>query len=87
MEKDILFFEDAGHGWAKVSINELKTLGISNKISQCSYINGEYAYLEEDCDLVIYIDKLKELHSDISFHFRTHYTDTSKIRGYKHYNI
>jgi len=42
---------DAGHGWLKVERIELVKLGIEAKISAYSYVNGPWAYLEEDCDL------------------------------------
>ena len=48
-------FNDAGHGWLRVKISELKKLNISDKISSCSYIKGNYAYLEEDCDYSIFL--------------------------------
>ena len=47
---------DSGHGWLKVTHNELRQLGIADKISLYSYSNGEYAYLEEDCDAGVFID-------------------------------
>lgn len=45
-----LFLEDPGHGWLKVSLEELHELGIANQISHYSYQDGRFAYLEEDCD-------------------------------------
>ena len=47
----IPFYSDAGHGWAKVSFKLLAQLGISNKITAYSYMRGDSAYLEEDCDV------------------------------------
>jgi hypothetical protein len=46
------FYTDPGHGWLKVSMGDLKSLGIENAISGCSYVsrNGRFAYLEEDMD-------------------------------------
>jgi hypothetical protein len=48
------FFSDAGHGWVKVPIADLKVLGIADKISGCSLQRGDFAYLEEDCDATLF---------------------------------
>ncbi len=50
------FFTDAGHGWLQVSHKELAELGIADKISSFSYSDGEFAYLEEDCDASVFVD-------------------------------
>ena len=50
------FFEDSGHGWLKVPVSELIELGIENDISHYSYMFGDWAYLEEDCDMARFID-------------------------------
>ena len=47
----IPFYSDPGHGWAKVHKDFLAELGIENKITAFSYQRGDYAYLEEDCDV------------------------------------
>ena len=43
-------YSDPGHAWVKVPRDLLKTLGIESDISPYSYMRGEFAYLEEDCD-------------------------------------
>lgn len=53
------FYEDDGHGWLKVPIKTLVELGIENDISTCSYVRGEFAYLEEDCDLSVFIREMR----------------------------
>ena len=52
----LTFIEDPGHGWLKVPLAELDVLGIRGQITPYSYINGEYAYLEEDVDAGTYLD-------------------------------
>lgn len=52
------FYTDGGHGWLKVTKARLEALGISDKITSCSFMRGEYAYLEEDCDLSTYVKAL-----------------------------
>ncbi len=54
------FHSDAGHGWLAVKVAELYRLGIEYKISQFSYIKGKTAYLEEDCDLSLFLRTKKE---------------------------
>lgn len=56
MKDSINYHIDPGHGWIAVPKAELKTLGIEEKISSCSYMNGSTAYLEEDLDAGIYLN-------------------------------
>lgn len=83
--KTIIVYADPGHAWAKVSKKELVKLGIANEISGFSYEKGEFAYLEEDCDLGKYVMALKE--KGIVFKFKeTHTNRQSKIRNYYSYS-
>ena len=52
------FYEDAGHGWLSVAVNELVALGIADDISTYSYLSPslKWAYLEEDRDLTIFLN-------------------------------
>lgn len=50
------FYSDPGHGWLAVPIEDVNKLGIVNKISRYSYLNGEMAYLEEDCDFEVFFN-------------------------------
>jgi len=52
------FFTDGSHGWLKVSKKRLDKLNILDKITSCSFMRGDYVYLEEDCDLSTYIEGL-----------------------------
>lgn len=51
-------FSDPGHAWGRVSLDELQRLGIVDRISEYSYMDTEsgLAYLEEDCDLPLFLD-------------------------------
>jgi len=85
MNKTIKLFSDAGHGWAEVSLSELKQLNILDKITSYSYIFKNNAYLEEDCDLSTYIRALEE--NNINFEFEDNYQGNhSPIRNYGIYN-
>ena len=48
--------EDPGHGWLQVPMAELEALNIREKISYYSYTDGTYAYLEEDCDMGVFLE-------------------------------
>ena len=49
------FHEDPGHGWLQVPYSDLVILGLTEKISTFSYRNGMVTYLEEDCDMALFI--------------------------------
>ncbi len=55
-----LKYNDSSHGWVEVPIDLLVTLGIKDKISTYSYTNANNAYLEEDCDMPIFIRAYEE---------------------------
>ena len=81
------FYEDPGHGWLKIKITELEKLNIANKISGYSYMRGGWAYLEEDCDMGIFLDAIGFNGSNFmeweKKYLTTHIADkTSKIREY-----
>ena len=57
--KTYTFYSDPSHGWLEVQKKELEELNIFNKISEYSYINGDLVYLEEDCDLSLFIKAYK----------------------------
>lgn len=84
------YFTDPRYGWLKVPIEELKALGIADKISDCSYIKGAHAYLEEDYDMPIFLvekfgkDVLYDDYKDQLISVRPN--KTSRIRSYEAYN-
>ncbi|MCP4470477.1 MAG: hypothetical protein GY815_07290, partial [Gammaproteobacteria bacterium] len=43
----------------------LRELGIEHDVSSCSYIDKGIAYLEEDCDMSLFLAKFKEQLSDV----------------------
>lgn len=77
-------FSDPGHGWGKVKKSLLFDLGIAEKITSYSYQLGMYAYLEEDCDLTLLCNAVRE--SGQTVEFVEHFTNNnSAIRSYQHY--
>jgi hypothetical protein len=82
--KTITVYADPGHAWAKVSKKELIKLGIADEITSFSYENGDYAFLEEDCDLGTYVNALRA--KGIEYKFKeNHANRQSKVRGYYSY--
>ena len=77
-------YSDSGHGWVKVKFSEILKLGIQDKITSFSYTRGGYIYLEEDCDLSVFVEALEKI--NIKPYWIGHYTDkSSKIRSYSRY--
>ena len=54
------FISTPGHGYLKADIKQLEELGIADKITAFSYVslNGKTIYLEEDCDMGVFLDAL-----------------------------
>jgi len=78
-------YADPGHAWAKVKKSTLAKLGIADKITTYSYMRGDYAYLEEDCDLSTLVSALRA--AGVPFEFKEHVArfKQSKIRNYDYY--
>lgn len=78
------YYQDPGHGWAKIHKQWLTMLGIADKISHYSYQRKGYAYLEEDCDLSLLLEAAQKF--DIKVHLREYNCNkSSKIRSYESY--
>ncbi len=54
----LTFINDPGHGWLKVPLTDIAALGIEAQITPYSFIEGQYAYLEEDLDAPGYLEAL-----------------------------
>jgi hypothetical protein len=67
MQLNLNFYCDPSHGWLGVPLNLVQDLGISDDISQYSYRDGNFAYLEEDCDASLFMDRAKAKGWDIAF--------------------
>jgi len=51
MNPTLTFFTDPGHGWLRVPVEFLKTVGLkTTDFSGYSYRYAGMVYLEEDCD-------------------------------------
>ena len=53
------FYTDDSGGWLKVSIEEIRQLGILEDISDKSFVSSDrkYAFLEKDIDVMLFINE------------------------------
>lgn len=84
MTNTYIFYSDSGHAWLRVRKEEVKS--IKNQISQHSYENGDYVYLEEDCDAVLFINHKFGSIEAAKPHISERHSERSRIRSYKRYN-
>jgi hypothetical protein len=59
MNIEVLFHHDGGHGWLEIEKKTLRYLKIHDKISTCSYMKGNKAFLEEDCDFSVFVKAME----------------------------
>ena len=86
MQKTFYFYSDPGHGWVKVPVNLLHTLGIAGQISLYSYQRGDSAYLEEDCDASLFHRAFFDKYGEFPvYRERNNASKYSRIRGYNIY--
>ena len=57
---ELTFIADPGHGWLRVPLVDIAMMGIETAISSYSFIDGHFAYLEEDADCAVYLAALRE---------------------------
>jgi len=80
------FISDPGHGWCKTPVKLLQKLDLVEKITHYSYIRGDYAYLEEDCDLSLLMAAARDKGIALSFRERNSPERPSRVRNYEHYS-
>jgi hypothetical protein len=81
------FFSDPGHGWLEVPISLLCKLGIADKITPYSYMRGDKAYLEEDCDFGAFLRAAKAAGWKVEIREQVQRYGDSPIRNYLSYSI
>jgi len=75
------FYSDPGHAWLQVPLDEIERLAVGKKISNYSYRNAYYAFLEEDCDASVFLDALTAAGEGYDFK-EVHHDEDSVIREY-----
>jgi len=80
-------FADPGHAWVAVPMDYVRMLGIDQKITPYSFISdsGKTAYLEEDCDVGIFIDAWEKKYNCKPMLRGRGTNNQSKIRNLNHY--
>jgi hypothetical protein len=82
--RKLTFHADPSHGWLEIPATDVHALHLTP--SEYSYINGDKAYLEEDCDANAYLERAKSAGWVINITEK--YTDTdSVIRTYPHITL
>jgi hypothetical protein len=86
-QRKFTFISDPGHGWLKVPIKLLQQLGIAHKITAWSYQRASHAYLEEDCDMQLFVRAYEKRfgHKPEDGTY-THSNKSSKIRNYPYFD-
>jgi hypothetical protein len=56
----VTYVSDPSHGYLKVPVDLVEKLGFANKISEYSFFNDKFVWLEEDCDMALFFDALDE---------------------------
>jgi hypothetical protein len=84
MKLNLNFYCDPSHGWLGVPHNLVQDLGISQDISPYSYKDEHFAYLEEDCDLSLFMEKAEAKGWNIAF-TEKHTNHDSPIRNKPRY--
>ena len=77
------FHNDGGHGWLECNREMISSTGIADHISKYSYQRGNDVYLEEDCDMPLLLNALRE--RSIGVVVNDMYQDESPVREYERY--
>lgn len=64
-----VWYSDPGHAWLEVPRSWLDVLGVAGDISKYSYIDGDAAYLEEDCDAATFLNAFRGSVFDADYEF------------------
>lgn len=84
---EVVVFDDPGHAWLRIRKVDMQRLGIGSEITRYSYQKGQYAYLEEDQDAGVAIDKAASLGIPLVYG-QSHYSPrSSTIRSYDRWSV
>ena len=86
MKSSFEFFSDPGHGWLKVTVQDIAALKLSQTdFSTYSYRHNDALYLEEDCDAGVFINAWRAANpgKQLKFRERNARYKRSKIRSYQ----
>lgn len=66
-DRTLRYITGPGHGWLKVHHRLVRRVGIADKVSKYSFMSptGRFAFLEEDCDMPLFLNAAKAAGIDI----------------------
>ena len=73
--------DDGGHAWLDVANEDVKSLGIAEKITPYSYMSPKRSYLEEDLDAGVFLEAAKKAGWKVGTATR-HVDRSAPLRGY-----
>lgn len=76
------YLQDSGHGWLSVPVKYLLAVCSDAELQQIScfsYYKGKSVYLEEDCDMRIFVQAWRRL---LELKLESKHTDKSPVRSY-----
>ena len=76
-QKKYTYIHTHGHGYLSVSIKEIKRLNLTDKVSIFSKIDLTRVYLEEDCDMPLFLETKKSLGED--YQIKNSYRDIPQL--------
>jgi|JFJP01.1.fsa_nt_gi hypothetical protein len=86
MVYEFKYYTDPGHGWMMTPVKLLEKYKVQDKISKYSYIDGDTAFLEEDCDATVLLNAIEAAGDTAAFLVDMHTDEDSFIRELQSYN-
>ena len=83
--KTFPYIQDPGHGWVRVPKTELAKAGCEADISRHSFQKGNNIFLEQDCDLQVFVDARRSQGLETKLRPYVNKSRTSRIRNYTSY--
>ena len=83
--RNLNYWTDPGHGWLAVDRADLEALGIADRVSPYSYQRAGRVYLEEDCDMPLYLDAAKAAGWRVTFTEK--HEDPTPIREFSRFKL
>ncbi len=78
-----IYHQDPSHGWLAVPAQQVRALGLTP--SSCSFRRAGMAYLEEDCDMVAFMNAFRARYGRAPRMIDAHSNYDSPIRRYPCY--
>ena len=80
----LVFHSDPAHGWLQVDRDHITDLGLLYRISCASYVSDCKVYLEEDCDMPLFLDAAEQFEWSVCYD-ESHSNTLTTIRNLPRY--